>query len=119
MADTELNEISLNKLIADLKVQVNLLKFDTFTGGKVPLCRMTAKECEETNTVLNLLQCLDELAAYRNVGTVKDCANRKELTTPKPPEIHNTFYLCPRCHAIKGLMTPHKFCCNCGQALAW
>ena len=80
------------------------------------------------------ISALEELAQYRQIGTVDECRTAREQMKPKKiilnsePGREYEDYICPSCKDIlqqrrKGataiLIYHFKHCPNCGQALDW
>ena len=68
---------------------------------------------------------LEEIQAYRAIGTVEECRNAVERMKPKKPKSIDVDYgtfICSNCgHTIIALddMTIHENCLMCGQKLDW
>lgn len=58
------------------------------------------------------LELLEELEAYRAIGTVSECRELKEKATAKKPIDTFKFSPCPKCGSKESL--GDGFCYNCG-----
>ena len=73
-----------------------------------------------------IMDALEELQQYREIGTIEECRTAVERMKPKKPPMDEeqnsrmlTIYVCPVCGqriAGKGIS---KFCYECGQKLDW
>lgn len=66
------------------------------------------------------LNMLEELLAYRAIGTIEEFKALKEKNEPKELAEHNFqdevhYYLCPSCRSI--VSCTQNYCDECGQAL--
>ena len=69
---------------------------------------------------------IEELKAYRAIGTVSEFRELKEKATAKKIEVVDeggiVFYICPTCgkaNANSKLKTEPRYCKGCGQKLDW
>lgn len=74
-----------------------------------------------THGVLNALQ---EIQQYREIGTVEECREAVEKQKAKRPKNINynySYFKCPNCgEAIYSTdFGSHRYCLNCGQAIDW
>jgi hypothetical protein len=68
------------------------------------------------------IQALEEVQAYRTIGTIERFRELTEKAEPKKPYEHNFYeeshyYLCPECRNI--LSSNQNFCEECGTAIDW
>ncbi len=74
---------------------------------------------------------LKEIQQYRDIGTVEECQEARELQNPKRPNMWGDgcddeggiiydMYDCPNCGTTYEIdYEKHDFCPNCGQKLDW
>ena len=70
-------------------------------------CIRCAEEHEQ------LAEWLEELKAYRAIGTLEECRLAIEKQTAISREIIEGNYVCPKCHNLM----PYPGYCGCGQRL--
>lgn len=61
----------------------------------------------------HLAEWLEELKAYRAIGTPEECREAMEKQTAISREIIEGNYVCPKCHNLM----PYPGYCGCGQRL--
>ncbi len=74
---------------------------------------------------------LKEIQQYRDIGTVEECQEARELQNPKQPNVWGDgcddeggiiydMYDCPNCNKSYEIdYEKYDFCPNCGQAIDW
>ena len=66
------------------------------------------------------IQALEEVQAYRAIGTIEEFKALKEKAEPKKPqEISWGATKCPICGQEFGFNSHFNHCSNCGQKLDW
>lgn len=87
-------------------------------------CRVANIDCTVTidkSLTHGVLNALEEIQQYREIGTVEECREAREKQKPMAiKEIHVDEYFCPCCgseNCCEQKNVGDKFCPNCGQAL--
>lgn len=97
-------------------------------------CREANIDCTVTidkSLTHGVLNALEKIRQYREIGTVEECREAVEKQKPKEPTVlkqqHSDSYNCPKCgrNLILKCGTDwfggqhYKSCPNCGQAIQW
>lgn len=74
-----------------------------------------------THCVLNALE---EVRKYREIGTVEECREAREKQKMKKSIDYDEdlgYFKCPSCGCciMADEFSDHKYCLNCGQAIQW
>lgn len=103
-----MTENEIRKYIEELREKARLFSKNGYaTAGMEKAFNKSADSIE------NLL---NELEAYRAIGTIEEFKALKEKNTPKKRGIWKSGHTCcPNCE--RGVLTADRFCSYCGQAL--
>ena len=93
-------------------------------------CREANIDCTVTidkSLTHGVLNALEKIRQYREIGTVEECREAVEKQKPKKPNRdgmdEQDYYICPNCGADIGSIDdyfPRDRCCHeCGQAIQW
>lgn len=67
---------------------------------------------------VEIINCLEEIQAYRAIGTVEECRNAVERMKPRKyttSKMMSEYVECPNC----GSSHVDKYCSDCGQCIDW
>lgn len=87
-------------------------------------CREANIDCTVTidkSLTHGVLNALEKIQQYREIGTVEECREAVEKQKPKNIEkIREGEYCCPKCYTVyDDCIFEYDYCINCGQAIQW
>lgn len=91
-------------------------------------CREANIDCTVTidkSLTHGVLNALEKIQQYREIGTVEECREAVEKQKPKKPkdvEYDYSYFVCDACGEgiyVSDDFESHHYCLNCGQAIQW
>ena len=91
-------------------------------------CREANIDCTVTidkSLTHGVLNALEKIRQYREIGTVEECREAVEKQKPKKPkdvEYDYSYFVCDACGGwiyVSDDFESHHYCLNCGQAIQW
>lgn len=90
--------------------------------GSLEICNYKETGCGDClirQTLIKAEEALEEIQAYRAIGTVKEFKALKEKSEPKKPRWYG-HHFCPNCNSIVYVNGGKDiYCPKCGQKLDW